>query len=420
MKIKFKKIITFVVIFSLGFLLCFIINEKKRTSNNDFFATNIDVMLNEFSTDKEIDEEKLKILALKELTKSLGDEYSYFMDREELNKYNEDLSGKYIGIGIRAPHKKEGEGLVLDRVFKGSSAYNEGLLEYDVIEEIDGQNIENYNNEDATQMLIGAEGTSVKLKVFRPSTEERLDFIIPRKKVKIDLIDYTMLNDNVGYISLLQFSDGVEKDFEKCLKQLMNDGAKKLIIDIRNNGGGEVNPAAIIGGMFLEPEIKEICKFVNKRNKKEVKISNLSDRLFDGDVIILVNNGSASASEMMSDSLRKHGKVKIVGMQTFGKGAMQGTFLDKKNGTALNLTIANYVSGEGKYIDGVGISPDIKVEQDELLSEMGYMSEKEERKKNRLANIKSVLLKKYGLTKAEELLENGDLQLKRALEELSK
>ncbi len=421
MNYKMKRIFVLSVVFIIGLTLGLGISQQLNIKNKSTFDTVLENILNYASTDKDINKTDLESTAINAMLKILDDEYSIYLDADKYSKLKENLSGKYSGLGIRTMPKVKGEPFILDRVYKGTDAYKKGLVEGDFINKINGVDISEVGSFNEVRDLIHKNADiRVELSVFRPSTNESKEYIISGEKVEIKVVDGVMLSDDTGYISLLQVSSNIDKKFKTILKRLKSEGMKKLILDLRGNEGGEVNTAALIEGMFLDEKVKTICRYKNKRNGEEVGIINVEEQVFSGELIILVDNNTASACEMIAGSLSDLGRAKIIGEQTYGKGSMQTIIEDKNNNSALKLTISNYVSAAGSYIDGIGIKPDIVVEQSPFLSSLGYINEDPNRSKIRLNNMKVILSEKYGENKAIKMSQNGDLQLKRAIEELSK
>ncbi len=416
---NWKKILILFVAFGLGMIFQIGINQQLEIKNKSEYETVMEYILKYHSTDKVIEREKLEEVAIRAMVESLDDEHTVYLNKKEYDKFKDDSAGN-VSIGIKNNSKNMGEGILIWTVFKNSPANKSGLVAGDIITKINGKDIINVEDEKIAPLMMGKEGSSIDLEIIRPATGETINFNITREKGSIEMIDYAMLNDEIGYISVLQVNKGLDKEFKKVLEDLIAKGMKKLILDLRGNPGGEVETALRIEGMFLDDEVKEIGKYINKRSGEEMNLLNIKNELFNGEMIVLVNEKSASASELMADTLCELKRAKIIGEKTFGKGSMQHVFELANGKKALKLTSANYQRADGTYIDGIGVSPDIEVKQDRILNSTGYISENKERREIRLANIESALVKKYGAKTAKEMIENGDLQLKRAIEELSR
>lgn len=304
----------------------------------------------------EIDEQKILDETIKGYVKGLDDEYSEYMTTEEWKDFQATALGNYVGVGIYMSIDKNNNVVVLSPI-KDSPAEKAGVLSGDIIAFVDGENVIGMSTEDVSNKIKGESGTTVKITVYRDG--KYVDFEIERAEIKIYHVETKMLENNIGYISLLTFDEGCSAEFEKGYNSLKEQGAKKIIVDLRDNTGGLVEEALNIIDMFL-PKDKTMLITVDASGKKEYSKSK-NDAIIDTDVIILTNEYSASASEIMVGALKDNGVAKSVGTTTFGKGVIQSVFM-LQDGSALKLTVNEYFTPNETKINKIGISPDYEVE----------------------------------------------------------
>ncbi len=304
----------------------------------------------------EVDEEKLLDGSIKGYIEGLDDEYSEYMTKEEWEEFQADALGNYVGIGIYMSVDKNDNIVVIEPI-KGTPAEEAGIQSGDIIVQIDDENTSEMNSNDASNKIKGKEGTKVKLKLLRKN--EYVDVEVERKAIKIYHVESKMLQDNIGYISLLTFDEGCSDELKKAYEDLKNQGANKIILDLRNNTGGLVDEALDIADYMIAKD-KNILITVDADGNKEYNKSEHNPTM-DCPIVVLVNEYSASASEILTGALKDNGEAKIVGTITYGKGVIQNVF-QLKDGSALKLTIAEYYTPNESKINKVGIEPDETVE----------------------------------------------------------
>lgn len=307
----------------------------------------------------EVDEEKLKNAALKGYVDGLGDEYSSYISKDEYDDFNANIIGNYVGIGIYMAVYKGTDEIVIISTMKESPAEEAGILAGDIIEKIDGVSYKGTDElESAAKYIKGEEGTKVSLEIKRD--EEILNFDIVRRKVIINPITAKVLDEyDIGYIQITSFDENCSKDFLDKYKELQSNGVKSLIIDIRNNGGGIVNEALNIAD-YIVPKDKSLMVTINKSGEEKITKSK-ENPIISIPVIVLANENSASASEILIGALKDNNCGKFVGTKTYGKGVIQ-EILKLKNGSALKLTTEEYFTPNRTKINKVGIEPDENVE----------------------------------------------------------
>ena len=305
----------------------------------------------------EIDNEKVLNETIKGYVNGLGDKYSEYYTKEEWDEFQEYALGNYYGIGIYMS-QNEDNNIVIASTIKGSPAEEAGLQAEDIIVSIDDQDFLGKKPEEASKLIKGKEGGKVKLKIARGN--EYKEFEVERREVKIYHVESEMLENNVGYISLLTFDEGCADELKTALEDLKSKGANKYILDLRYNTGGLVDEALKIANYFLDKDKTVLYTVDSDDNKVETKTEN--DPIdTTSDMVVLVNYYSASASEILTGALKDNGRAKIVGEKTYGKGVIQNVF-QLTDGSVLKLTFAEYFTPNETKINQVGIEPDYIVE----------------------------------------------------------
>ena len=359
-------------------------DESTKNTDLEKYLKKIKTTINKYYLwNDKIDDEKLKEGAIKGYVEGLGDEYTEYIPADEMKDYTENITGNFVGIGIYMIADKDSGRVVVYYPIPESPAEKAGIKAGDQIISVDGTEYTADDFDNIADYIKGEEGSSVKLVIDRNG--EKLEFEITREKINTHPITIEMLEDNIGYLKLPSFDEDTAKDFEEKVKELQSEGAKSLIIDLRNNGGGIVNEATDIADMLLDKG-QTIISTVDKDNKTEVTYSK-KDPTFTIPVVVLANENSASASEILSCSLQDNGRAKIIGTKTYGKGIIQ-TLLSLTDGSGLKITTEEYYTPKGTTIHKVGITPDEEVELPDT--------------------VKSI----YSVTKDE------DTQLKKAIETL--
>lgn len=308
----------------------------------------------------EIEDSELVDAALKGYVAGLGDEYTELMTAKEYEDLEQELS-EYVGIGIYVGQSLNGEAVILAPVGDESPAFKAGIKEYDVIVKVNGEDVTGLELDEVTNKIKGKEGTKVKITVDRDGEEK--EFEVERKSIKVSEIKYEMLDNNIGYIDFDSFTETAHTEFANAYKELKKQGAKKLIIDLRDNTGGYVETAEAILDMFLNKGETEYITVDNKGN--EVTTTAKGNKVIDMPVVLLTNEYTASASEIMSGCLKDHGLVTIVGTKTYGKGVIQSVLPILDKSAYLKVTTMKYMTPNKNEINKVGIEPDKVVELDE-------------------------------------------------------
>ncbi len=292
------------------------------------------------------------------LVSSTGDPYTAFFTKEEYANFKSSLDGRFSGIG--AELGKNGDQLVVIAPLDGSPAEKAGLKPGDAILKIDDVSTDGMGVDVAVTKIRGEEGSRVKLKISQAGSIKEVE--VTRGNIKVDSVKSEKIGNDIGYIKVSRFSEDTDEQVSAAVKNLSAQGATKFILDLRNNGGGYVTSAVNIAGIWLNNKVVLSERFRGK--EMDVKRTG-SDPIMDlskTKLVVLVNEGSASASEILAASLNENAGVQLVGQKTFGKGSVQDT-VDLGDGAWLKITIAHWFTPRGKTIDKVGIEPTVKVDK---------------------------------------------------------
>ena len=343
--------------------------------------------------------------ALKGMMESLDDPHSVYFTKEEMRSFQEDIKGKYVGVGM-VIQKKVGEPLTVVSPIEDGPAYKVGIKPKDQVIEIDGESTYNLTSEEASKRLKGKANTTVKVKVYREVNKMTKVFELKRETIELKYVKSKMLDGGIGYLRLTQFGDNVYPDMKKALEDLQTKGMKGLILDLRSNPGGELGQSIKIASMFIEKG-----KIVSTRQKKGEEIVYSREGKYFGNfpMVVLINGGSASASEIVSGALKDHKRATLIGEKTFGKGSVQ-TLLPLPDGDGIKITIAKYYTPNGISIDGTGIEPDTKIEdKDYYLISDGTITNIDESQQKE--NKKEIIKEVKGEKAAKEVDTHKDIQL---------
>lgn len=305
----------------------------------------------------EVDENKLKESAIKGYVEGLGDEYSEYITKEEYEEYEINIMGNYVGIGIYMSVYKDSDEIVVLSTIEDSPAESAGILTGDIILKVDGIEYDGEHLDEASAAIKGEEGTKVKIEIKR--NEQIMELEIERKKVIVNPVKSEVKENNIGYIKLTSFDEETSKIFKEKYEELQKQNIQSLIIDLRDNGGGIVQEALTIADYMLEKDSKMLIT-VNKKENEVIETAK-TDPIITIPVVLLVNENSASASEILAGALKDNNRAKIVGTKTYGKGVIQ-ELLRLKDGSAIKLTTEEYYTPNRTKINKVGIEPDELVE----------------------------------------------------------
>ena len=318
-----------------------------------------------------IDEEKMLESAIKGYVEGLDDEYSEYITKEEMKEYMEETNGKYVGIGVYISNNTQTNQIVVLMPMKGSPAEEAGMKSGDIITKIDGVEYKGEDLSKASNALKQEEGTKVKVEILRDN--QTIELEIERKTIKINHVESDVINNSIGYIQISTFDDGCYDEFKQKIDELKTKNIKSLIIDLRNNGGGIVEEAINIADLFTTKN--STLLITTGKNTEEEITKAKKDKEIDMPIVILVNENTASASEILTAAIKENcNKVTIVGKTTFGKGVIQ-TIFTLTDGSGLKLTTNEYYTPKRNKINKIGIKPDVEVDFPE--NESVYSIEKQ-------------------------------------------
>lgn len=305
----------------------------------------------------EIKEEDLVDGAVKGYVEGLGDEYTEYFTKSEMDEFKSEVQGNYFGIGIYMMQNTKENNIVILYSIEGSPAEKAGLKTGDIIKKVDDTEFTGEDFEKVSTYIKGKEGTKVKIEVERKG--ERLTFEVERKKIDLYPIKSEVLQNNIGYIKISSFDDDCAKEFKQTYNELnKSNKLKGLIIDLRNNGGGIVDEALDMADLILDKDKIELIS-INKKGEEKIEKSK-SNPVINIPIVVLVNGNTASASEIFAAALKENDKATIVGEKTYGKGVIQ-ELISLRDGSGIKVTIEEYLTPNRNKINKVGITPDKEV-----------------------------------------------------------
>lgn len=305
----------------------------------------------------EIEEENLVEGAVKGYVEGLGDEYTEYFTKSEMEEFKSEVQGNYVGVGIYMMQNTKENNIVILYPIEGSPAEKAGLKSGDIIKKVDDTEFTGEDFEKVSTYIKGKEGTKVKIEIERNG--ENLTFEVERKKIDLYPIKTEILQNNIGYIKVSSFDDDCAKEFKQTYNELnKSNKLKGLIIDLRNNGGGIVDEALDMVDLILDKDKIELIS-TNKNGEEEIKKSK-SNPVINVPIVVLVNGNTASASEIFAAALKENGKATIVGEKTYGKGVIQ-ELISLRDGSGIKVTIEEYLTPNRNKINKVGITPDKEV-----------------------------------------------------------
>lgn len=363
-----------------------IASEKEELVNFGTFWEAWDVLRNEYLKGEEPKNQEMVYGAIKGLVDSMGDPHTIFLPPEDSKKFEEDVVGNFGGIGAEIGVKDDQ--LVVIAPLKGNPAEAVGLKAGDKIFGIDGKPTDNLDVNEAVKKIRGEIGTAVVLTIFREGWDKTEDFKIVRANIVIPTLETKIIDfggKKMAHISLYAFNQNAPLGFYKEVLFASFNGAEGIILDLRNNPGGFLEVAINLAGWFVEKgEVVVSEKFRN--GEGDIFRADGNQALKDAPVVILVNKGSASASEILAGALRAIRGTKLIGTNTFGKGTVQ-ELRSLSDNSKIKLTIANWVLPDGKIISEEGLEPDFKVEITPEDSEKKFDSQLEKAKEVLLQEI---------------------------------
>lgn len=304
---------------------------------------------------KDIDEKALMESAIKGMFEAL-DPHSNYFTQEEYQSFMRDIEGKLVGIGVTI--EKNDNGITVVAPIDGTPAYKAGFKTGDIIVSVDKTDISGYSVEKASSIIRGQEGTKVRIGLKRAGESNILYFDLVREEIKINPVKYEIKPGNVGYIRITQFNENTAVNMQTAVNAFKSKGVKGVIIDLRDNPGGLLDQV-ISACKLLIPEGPIVS--IQTKTETETYSSTLDKAPFK--LVVLVNGGSASASEIMAGAIKDSKTGILVGEKTYGKGTVQNIW-DGSDGEGYKITIAKYLTPSGFALDGIGLKPDVEVKYD--------------------------------------------------------
>ncbi len=322
------------------------LNTIKKIINEDFLG--------------EVDETKLTEAAIKGYVEGLDDEYTEYFTKEEMEEFKTETEGNYVGIGIYMLKNTKDNNIIVLSAIKGSPAEEAGLKTGDIIKKVNDKEYTAEEFEKIASDIKGKAGSKVKLEIQRG--EETLIFEIERKKIELYPIESEVLENDIGYINISSFCEDCSSKFKENYDKLKKKNIKSLVIDLRNNGGGIVDEALEILDFILD---KDSIMLITANKKGEEKIEKAKKKpTIEVPIVVLVNENTASSSEIFAAALKENNKAKIIGTKTYGKGVIQES-ITLSDGSGIKITTEEYYTPNRNKINKIGITPDIEVDLEE-------------------------------------------------------
>ena len=351
-------VISFLAGIFIGVNIAFNVSAQEPSFKYlDFFHQVYQLIRDEYV--EQPDSKNLFYGAIRGMIASLNDPFSRFLDEQDFGQLKEETSGEFIGVGIEIS-AKNGDIVVVSPI-EGTPAMKAGIQPGDIIYKIDNKPIKDKNINDIISLIRGKPHTKVMLTIIREGIDDPIDIELERLPIKLQSVNYAVIdNTDIGYLRIKVFSEDTSSEVKKALHYFQKNNIQKCIVDMRWNPGGLLDQAVAISDMFL-PKDALIVSTKGRSGKETLQeYRSTTIPLYTGKCIILVNKGSASASEIVSGALKDNGRAKLLGEKTFGKGSVQ-KFFNLDEDTGITLTIAKYYTPSGVSIHGIGIQPDYTV-----------------------------------------------------------
>ena len=306
----------------------------------------------------DVDEKQLEEGIYKGFISGLDDPYSVYYDEEETKSLYETTEGEYQGIGAVLSQNMNTGIITLVQIYDDSPAMKAGLKDNDILYKVNGEEVTGVELTEVVSHIKGEKGTTVEMTVLRGADNEEVTVTATRDTVEAQTVKYRMMDGQIGYVSVSEFDSVTYDQYQKALKDLEGQGMKGLVVDLRNNPGGNLNTVCDMLDLMLP---KGLIVYTEDKDGNRQEASSDDENQFTLPLAVLVTGNSASASEIYAGAIQDYGIGDIVGTQTYGKGVVQQIF-DLKDDTCVKLTIAKYFTPKGRSINGKGITPDVEVE----------------------------------------------------------
>jgi carboxyl-terminal processing protease len=321
----------------------------------------LDAVKGDYVDQEAVDPKKQTYGAIKGMLDSLGDEgHTRFLTPEEVEKNHEVISSKYVGVGIRLENKDDE--IVVSAPIDGSPAKEAGIKSGDVLVAVDGENVQDESFKEVGEKIRGPEGSQVELTVLRDEEEHK--FSLERRELEVPAVTWNLIpGTDVAHLRLASFSEDSAAKLDEAITEAREDGAKRFILDLRDNAGGLVEQAEEIAARFLPAQSKIYTRKDADGEEKETTVPEGNEPL-DAPLVVLVNGGSASSAEILAGALRDNDRAKVVGETTFGTGTVLAEYT-LSDGSAILLGVAEWLTPNGDSIRGSGIEPDVEAKLEE-------------------------------------------------------
>jgi carboxyl-terminal processing protease len=355
MKYKFKFIFIFILIFFLIFSkFSFAANDEDIYDKIDLFGEVLDKIKKDYV--EEINQKDALDAAINGVLQSL-DPYSAYMSPEIFKEMETETSGEFGGLGIEV--SMEFGVVKVITPMDNSPAEKEGVKAGDYIVKINGEQVQGKTLSEAVELMRGPIGSKIEITVRRKGVKKAIIFEITREIIEVKSVKSKTIDNNIGYIRLTSFNENSSTQIKNIIKKFKKKQIKKYVLDLRNNPGGLLSQAVKISDFFLDNG--EIVSTKSRKSYENRKYFAKKGDLIDGEtLVVLINNGSASASEIVAGALKDHKRAIVIGENSYGKGSVQ-SIIPLKNKGAIRLTISKYYLPSGKSISGTGITPDIEI-----------------------------------------------------------
>lgn len=338
-----------------------VITDPNQIIDGDFsrFWAAIDLAKQKYVNIGDVKDEEILDGAISGAIAALGDPYTTYFNPEDARKFEEDLAGSFGGIGAEIGIKNDQ--LAIIAPLKGNPAEAAGLKAGDLILKINGTSTVGMNSDEGVRLIRGIAGTTVTLSIYREGWNDAKDFAIVRQTVVLPTVDWQMETGNIARIQLYNFNANVMPLFTNAANAALAAGAKGIVLDLRNNPGGFLDAAVDIAGWFLKPGSTVVEERLREPAEPELLKTRGAGAFSELPVVVLINGGSASASEILAGALRDNRGIKLVGEKSFGKGSVQEIQeLDER--AALKVSVAEWFTPNGTRIQKLGLTPDVKIE----------------------------------------------------------
>ncbi len=335
-----------------------IINKRPETPREvDFklFWDVWDIVEEKYTGD--INYQKMLFGAISGMVEALGDPYTMFLDPEETAQFNQEMEGSFSGIGAEVEAKDDR--IIIVSPLEGTPAFKAGLKPQDIILKIDGQDTQNMSLDEAVSLIRGEKGTKVTLTIQREGLSQPKDFEITRDVIEIKSVTWSVKENDIAYIEINRFNEDTTTEFDKIAKEIADLDPLGIILDLRNNPGGYLDVAVDIASEFIEDGVIAIEE--SKDGKREELNATVKAHFPDIPLVVLINQGSASGSEIVAGAIVDRGRGILIGEESFGKGSVQ-EIENFMYDTSLRITVAHWLTPSGKSISEEGLEPNIEIQ----------------------------------------------------------